>query len=186
MVRLILLSSRPPAASGDESATQNLSPAQPSLMLAACAGPDARAQRVIDHAVGMYRADCGFLFGVRQAELILLATNGERAPPNEMVPALTERITNMLGAQRTLTVEAHAFAQAQASDARPDDDLLASYTVIPLVLEASAQESEQRVLGAIVLSGVSVHAGSVSERFVRRCTEMLYESADISALRVQD
>jgi tetratricopeptide (TPR) repeat protein len=186
MVRLLWLSSAPPAATGEESDTINLSPAPPSLLLAACAGPEARAQRVIDHVAALYRAERGFLFGVREGKLALLATNGEaEPPPPEMAAALTGRITNMLEEQRTMTVEAPVQTDAQETERTPEQDALAGYTVIPLALEASAADSQRRVFGAIVLSGVSVHAASVSDRFLQRSVELLYESADISTLRVQ-
>jgi Protein kinase domain/AAA ATPase domain len=185
MVRLILRSSAPPAASEDASDTINLSPAPPSLLLAACSGPEARAQRVIDHAAALYRAQGGFLFGVHEGKLALLATNGDQKPAREMAEALTARITNMLEEQRTMTVEAPVQAELLGADTTPAEDALAGYTVIPLALEAPTPDSQRRVLGAIVLSGVGVHASSVSDRFVRRCVELLYESADISTLRVQ-
>jgi len=180
------LTSAPPAASAEESATLNLSPPQPSLILAACSGPEARAQRVIDHTAALYRAGGGFLFGVREGKLALLATNGREEPPREMAQALTEHITNMLGEQRTMTLEAPVHTDAPAGDARPGQDALTGYTVIPLALDGPTPDSQRRVFGAIALSGVSVHAASVSERFVRRCVEMLYESADISTLRVPE
>jgi hypothetical protein len=144
-------------------------------LLAACSGPDQRAQRVIDYAVGKYRAERGWLFGVRDGELALLARFGEHEPPSALATALRTRITNMLEAQRTLTLEA-----------QPELDALSAYTVIPLALEARAQESERRVLGAIVLSGVSIHAESVSDHFAQRFAEMLHASADVSTLRVDD
>jgi tetratricopeptide (TPR) repeat protein len=172
IVHLIMLSSRPPPSGNDDAKTVDLAPLQPSLLLAACSGPEERAQSVIDFAVGVYRAERGWLFGVRDAELALLATNGAEPPPSEMAAAVRARILNMLGDQRTVTVEA-----------QPVQDALSDYTVIPLALDATAPEHEQRVLGAIVLSGVSVHMASISDRFVRRVAKMLYEAADVSTLR---
>jgi tetratricopeptide (TPR) repeat protein len=173
LAQLLLLSSRPPPPGKDDTMTVDLSPAQPSLLLAACSGPDERARRVIDFAVATYRAERGWLFGVRDGELTLLATNGGQSPPNEMATAVRARIVNMLEEQRTMTLEAG-----------PEEDSLSGYTVIPLTLDPSASDSEPRVLGAIVLLGVQVHVASVSDRFVRHFAKMLYESADVSTLRV--
>jgi hypothetical protein len=180
MVRLIQLESAPPAAGDEQGATIDLSP-QPSLMLAACSGPEARAQRVIDLALHLYRAEAGFLFGVREGKLTLLAKNGPEDPPPELAPALALHLTNMLEDQRTITLAA-AGAEEREDDAPTAQDPLARYTVIELVLDAPS--APHRVLGAIVLAGASVDASSVSRRFVRRSVEMLYEAADISTLRV--
>jgi hypothetical protein len=81
-------------------------------------------------------------------------------------------MTHMLEEQRTMTLEA-----------QPAADALAGYTVIPLALEGQRPEDPRRVFGAIVLLDASVHAASVSGRFVRRSLEMLYEAADISTFR---
>jgi tetratricopeptide (TPR) repeat protein len=172
VVRLILQSSRPPPSGGEDGATVDLSPAPPSLLLAACSGPDERAQQVVDYAVGAYRAERGWLFGVRAGELLLLATHGGHEPPGEVEPALRARVRNMLEAQRTLTLEA-----------APERDALSSYTVIPLTVEGPRPSDSPRVLGAIVLSGASALAAPVSDRFVRRFAEILHASADVSTLR---
>jgi hypothetical protein len=85
-----------------------------------------------------------------------------------------------------MTIEAPVHTDAQVAAAKPAQDALAGYLVIPLALEAPTPDSQRRVFGAIVLSGVDIHAASVSERFVSRCVEMLYESADISTLRAPE
>jgi hypothetical protein len=173
VVKLMMLSRRPPAAAADDAAAVDAAPVPSTLLLAACSGPHERAQRVIDVAVGTYRAERGWLFGIRDGALALLATNGDEAPPSEMATAVSTRIVNMLEEQRTMTLEAE-----------PEGDVLSGYTVIPLALDPSASNGEPRVLGAIVLSGVHVHVASISDRFVRSIAKRLYDSADVSTLRV--
>jgi hypothetical protein len=173
VVKLILLSSRPPASAANDATTVDAAPLPFTLLLAACSGPDERGRRVIDIAVETYRAERGWLFGVRDGAVTLLATNGEQAPPSEMATAVRRRIVNMLEEQRTMTLEAE-----------PEQDVLSAYTVIPLALDPSASDGDPRVLGAIVLSGVHVHVASISARFARNLAKRLYESADVSTLRV--
>jgi hypothetical protein len=173
MVKLILLSIRPPEPDTEDSNAVDISPLSPTLLLAACSTPTERAQRVVDFAVATYRAERGWLFGVRDGDLVLLATHGDTAPPNEMATAARGRIANMLEEQRTMTLEA-----------QPEEDALAGYTLIPLEFDPSTSDGRSRVLGAIVLSNVHAHLASISDRIVRRLAKMLYDSADVSTLRL--
>jgi hypothetical protein len=170
-VRLLRRSSRPPAPNGESTLEiESLDP--PSLLIAACSGPEERARRVLDFVLRTYRADSGWLYGVHQGGLALLATSDAESPLPGTAAAVAERIANMLQEQRTQTV-----------DAAPAPDALSHYTFLPLLTDGDDLGEQPRVLGAVVLSGARVLGTSMADQLLRRLAKMLYEAADVSTLR---
>lgn len=170
--QLVALSSRPPPGEDSEAgATRDLSPLKSPLELSGAHGPERRAQRVVDKVAQMFGARAGWLLGVREGALVLLATYGSEAPPSHMASALLERMASWTGEQSTRTTVEAPHARA-----------LSGHLVLPLTLDAEDPGGRPRVLGAIVLSGQSVHSPALADEAIRRFAQLLHDSADVSTL----
>ncbi len=172
LARLIRPSLQPGAPDHDAKTVLSNVRSDPWLSLAACAGPEERARCALALALERYCASSGFLLGLREGELTVLAESSDSRLSDGAVESVGQRIALALDTDRDTTME----------DSSELPDALRRFSVV--VLACPAGGSLPRGVGALVLSPESVSTTPALRDFARELATALHDWGDVSTGRL--
>jgi len=142
----------------------------PWIVLAECAGPDERARRALDLALERCGATSGYLFGIRDGELAVLAASADSAAGDALLEPVRRHIAQAFDSDLVTESVDH------------DTDSLEPYSVHVLVVHPE-RRIESRGVGALVLSPGGATLNPELRDFTRALALALHEFGDVSTLR---